>query len=86
MLLRKEACRRALVAACRLGLVLLLSNEQPLPSAAPAGKVQRPQRQLLDLLRSLAEAGRHPAAPPFVLRTLQPLLAAGGCSAAAAGE
>ena len=43
-----------------------------------AGKVQRPQRQLLELLRALAEAGRHPAALPFVLRTLQPLLSAGG--------
>lgn len=43
----------------------------------PTGKCQRPPRLLLDLLRALPAAGRHPAALPFVLRTLQPLLSAG---------
>lgn len=43
----------------------------------PAGKRQRPSRLLLDLLWALPAAGRHPAALPFVLRTLQPLLGAG---------
>ena len=59
-------------AACASSLLIAV------PDAMSAGKVQRPQRQLLELLRALAEAGRHPAALPFVLRTLQPLLSAGG--------
>lgn len=59
-------------------LLLLLLTARPL-SLTPthAGKVQRPPRLLLELLRALPEAGRHPAALPFVLRTLQPLLGAG---------
>ncbi|KAI3425383.1 hypothetical protein D9Q98_009147 [Chlorella vulgaris] len=42
-----------------------------------SGQRQRPPRLLLDLLRALPAAGRHPSALPFVLRSLQPLLVAG---------
>lgn len=79
-------CRRGekisqCAAACRFCRVSLTAAACSLtdPAAMSAGKVQRPQRQLLELLRALAEAGCHPAALPFVLRTLQPLLSAGGC-------
>ena len=49
-------------------------------SARRAGKVQQPSCLLLELLRALPAAGRHAAALPFVLRTLQPLLDTGECS------
>ena len=50
----------------------------PLLLSSPcAGKQQRPSRLLLELLQALPAAGRHPAALPFVLRTLQQLLTPG---------
>ena len=55
------------------------SQASPAHPAPRAGKAQRPPRLLLDLLRALPAAGRHPAALPFVLRSLQPLLGAGAC-------
>lgn len=54
-----------------LGMVLLLRVKRLLPDC-PAGKVQRSRSQLLDLMRSLAEAGRHSAALQFVLRPIKP--------------
>ncbi|PRW05754.1 RST1 isoform X1 [Chlorella sorokiniana] len=80
----QRAALRSLVAAMAatpllgLSLLPLLVHEmQRQVERFLSGKVQRPQRQLLELLHALAEAGHHPAALPFVLRTLQPLLSAG---------
>ncbi|KAL4859006.1 hypothetical protein ACK3TF_000798 [Chlorella vulgaris] len=42
-----------------------------------SGQRQRPPRLLLDVLRALPAAGRHPSALPFVLRSLRPPLVAG---------
>jgi hypothetical protein len=47
-----------------------------------AGKTSRPSSLLLELLQALPTMGRHPAATPFVLRTLQPLLGPGQHAAA----
>lgn len=59
-----------------MGASAQMPRPLPFPSTC-AGKRQRPSPLLLDLLRALPEAGCHPAALPFVLRALQPLLGAG---------